>query len=184
MVNAGNLEDIAYYNEQLREINNLYKENISIILLGYKPELDKDMSMAGINFQYSKPVSIIHWYKELKSREIDLLFIPLIQNIFNDTSENLKKYIDAGENSIPVIVCNAFPYKNVIQDGINGFVYNKREDFIYYLKNLLSKGNFPLVKICGEHAYQDAIGKFSLRKNRESLLRVIAFHENDSEVKN
>lgn len=130
VVNASNLEDIAYYNKDLQAINKLYGDKVSIVLLGYKPEEDKLNALDNVEFEYYKPVSIIHYFKYLKDAKIDLLFIPLIQNIYNATSESYKKFLEAGINSIPVIAPNIFPYNNgIVVDKQNGFVYGTPEDY-------------------------------------------------------
>src|SRR4051812_40417306 len=88
IVNASNLEDIEYYNEQFRTINKLYPTKVNLIFFGYRPEDDTNNALKGVTFEYVKPVSIIHYFKQLKALDFDLLFIPLIQNVYNATSEN------------------------------------------------------------------------------------------------
>jgi hypothetical protein len=79
-----------------------------------------------------------------------------------------KKYLEAGINSIPVIVPNIHPYNRVIHDKQNGFMYGKPDDctnehFIPYLKDLLLN-NFGLIKLCGGHAYEDVKKNFDYSK--------------------
>lgn len=171
IVNASNLEDIAYYNKDLQAINKLYGDKVSIVLLGYKPEDDKINALDNVEFEYYKPVSIIHYFKYLKDAKIDLLFIPLIHNIYNATSENYKKFLEAGINSIPVIAPNIFPYNNgIVVDKQNGFLYGtpedcKREHFIPYLKDLLLNiYETDLVNKCGKQAQIDVTEKFDFTK--------------------
>ncbi len=154
IVNLSNLEDIAYYNEQFREINKLFPTKINLLFMGYKPEDDKDNALEGVNFDFVKPVSIIHYFKQLKSLKIDLLFVPLIQNIYNATSENYNKYLEAGLYGIPVLAPDIYPYNKVIRNEQNGFIFQSRETFIPYLKNLLGK-QFPLIKHCGTMAHKE-----------------------------
>ena len=73
IVNQTNLEDILYYNKELQDINKLYGDKVSIVLLGYKPEEDKLNALDNVEFEYYKPVSIIHYFKYLKDAKIDLL---------------------------------------------------------------------------------------------------------------
>lgn len=176
VVNQSNLEDIAYYNKDLQAINKLYEDKVSIVLLGYKPEDDKINALDNVEFEYYKPVSIIHYFKYLKDAKIDLLFIPLIHNLYNATSENYKKYLEAGIHSIPVIAPNIFPYNTVISDKQNGFLYGTPEDcksehFIPYLKDLLLNiYETDLVNKCGKQAHEDVTTKFDFSKDNIEVI--------------
>jgi glycosyltransferase involved in cell wall biosynthesis len=176
IVNQTNLEDILYYNKELQTINKLYGDKVSIVLLGYKPEDDKLNALDNVEFEYYKPVSIIHYFKYLKDANIDLLFIPLIHNIYNATSENYKKYLEAGIHYIPVIVPNIYPYSTVIRDKQNGFIYGTpencgREHFIPYLKDLLLNiYETDLVNKCGQEAYVDVTTKFDFSKENIEVI--------------
>ena len=174
IVNASNLEDIGYYNKQLQTINKMYQKNVEIVLLGYKPEDDKYNDLDGVEFEYYKQVSIIHYFKLLKNANIDLLFIPMIQNMFNATSESYKKFLEAGIYAIPIIAPNMFPYNKVIRNKENGFLYGTHEDcsnkhFIPYLTDLLynDKG---LIPICGGHAYDDVKNNFDFTKENIEVI--------------
>jgi len=151
IVNETNLEDIAYYNEQFKIINKAYKDRVELIFIGYKKELDFDDVLKGVKYKYVKPVSIIHYPKQLKSIGINLLFIPLINDISRATSENLYKMFEAAIFNIPIISVNIAPYNTIVGDKQNGFLYESRETFFPYLKDLLSK-NFGLIRLCGQHA--------------------------------
>ncbi len=174
IVNASNLEDISYYNRELQTINKMYGKAVDIVLLGYKPEEDKSNALDGVEFEYYKPVSIIHYFKYLKDANINLLFIPLIQNVYNATSESYKKYLEAGIHYIPVIVPNINPYNMVIRDKDNGFFYGTHEDcskeyFIPYLKDLLFEGR-DFVSKCGANAYVDVTTKFDFTKENIDVI--------------
>jgi hypothetical protein len=169
VVNASNLEDIKYYNEQLKMINKLYPNKVMLVLLGYKPEEDTLNALDGLDFEYVRPVSIIHYFKELKARTIDLIFIPLIKSLYNATSESYKKYLEAGIHNIPVIAPNIYPYNKVIRDKQNGFIYDKREDFIPYLKDLLLN-HLGLLKLCGIHANEDVLTNFNYSKKNIDII--------------
>jgi hypothetical protein len=151
IVNETNLEDISYYNEQFKTINKAYKDRVELVFIGYKKELDYNDVLHGVKYKYVKPVSVIHYPKQLKALEIDLLFVPLINNIYNASSENVYKMFEAATFNIPTICVNIAPYNTLIGDKQNGFLYESRETFFPYLRDLLSK-NFGLIKLCGQHA--------------------------------
>jgi hypothetical protein len=172
IANGINDEDILYYNQQLRLINEVYKEKIRIIVLGYKEENDRLNMLQGVIFEYVKPVSIIHYFKQLAMMKIDLLFIPLINNKYNATSENYNKYLEASLFKIPLIAPDIYPYNKVIINEVNGFIFGQRENFIPYLKNLLSK-KINLIKICGENAQNDVFKNFNYSKQNIEYLSSI-----------
>jgi hypothetical protein len=125
--------DISYYNDVYQKLNERYGKFVTLIMIGYSPENDKKNIMKGVNYEYVKPVSIIHYFKQLKYLGLDLLHIPLKQNMFNQTSENYNKYMEVGLFGIPVIVPDIFPYNKIVRDGIDGFIYKQRKDFLKVL---------------------------------------------------
>lgn len=164
-----NDEDILYYNEQLKEINKIYREKIRIVVLGYKKENDRINMLDGVIYEYVKPVSIIHYFKQLSSMEINLLFIPLINNQYNATSENYNKYMEAGTFKIPIIAPDINPYNKVIKNEVNGFIFGNREEFIPFLHDLL-RNKFPLIKTCGINAQEDVFTNFNYSPDNIHLL--------------
>lgn len=145
--NGFNNEDLAYYDNEFTLIRKLFKDHVKVIFIGN----DGESLPAGT--EYTKPVSINHYFKHLYALKVDMLFVPLIQNKFNETSENYNKYLEAALFGIPVITVNQYPYNKIIRDKRNGFIYESREVFIDYLKDLLTN-NLELVKICGLNAYE------------------------------
>ncbi len=177
IVNGCNYEDIKYYNEQFRKINKLYKDKITLVFFGYRPEDDVLNALEGVNFEYVKPVSIVHYFKQLNSLTIDLLFIPLMKTVFNTTSENYNKYLEAGALRIPIIVPDVYPYNKLIKDTINGFVFPDREQFITYIKNLLAT-QLGLVRLCANHANKDVVENYNYsQKNMEIIANLFEMDE-------
>lgn len=145
--NGYNQEDIEYYSNEFRLIEKIFKEHVRVIFIG----TDEEFLPPGT--EYTKPVSINHYFKHIHALKIDLLFIPLQPGIFNQTSETLNKFFEFALFGIPVITINQEPYSSVINDKRNGFLYESRETFIAYLKEILID-NLPSVKMCGINAYE------------------------------
>lgn len=181
IVNSCNYEDIKYYNEQFRKINKMYKDKITLVFFGYRPEDDVINALDGVNFEYVKPVSIVHYFKQLNSLTIDLLFIPLIKNIFNITSENYNKYLEASVLRIPVITPDIYPYNKIIKDKINGFLFTDREQFVPYLKDLLAT-QLGLIRLCANHANKDVVEKFNYSQgNMQIISNLFEMDEQDED---
>jgi hypothetical protein len=171
IVTEFNAEDILYYNEQFKELNRLYKDQVKLLFFGYRPESDKNNMLRDIDYEYVKPVSTIHYFKQLKACEIDLLFIPLINNTYNTTSEDHDKYMESALYEIPVITVEMYPYDRIIGNDFNGFLYKDRESFIPYMKDLLFKKLADgSVKLCGKRALEYVLKDFNfMSKNIETV---------------
>jgi len=129
-------EDINSYKEQIKAINDEMKDKVKFVLFGFDGNNDEDKSCLpeDLDFEYIKPCSIVHYFKQLRKLELDMVFIPLRKNDFNVTSENYNKYIEAGLFSIPIVVCDIFPYNEMLQSN-NLIILQKKADLIDVVKN-------------------------------------------------
>jgi hypothetical protein len=152
--NGYNNEDIAYYENEFRLINVLFKDHVKVIFIGSTGELLPEET------EYTKPVSINHYFKHIHHLSVDLLFIPLQPTIFNQTSENYNKFMEASLFGIPIMTVNQYPYNSIVKSGRNGFLYESRETFIAELKDLLID-NLTDVKMCGLNAYETTTVRLS-----------------------
>ena len=175
IINETNAEDVAYYNDEFRQINKMYKDKVKLLFLGYKPDSDKHDILNGVDYEYVKPVSIIHYFKQVKACEINLLFIPIIPNTYNVTSENYNKYLEASLLSIPIITEGIYPYMKLITNDSNGFVYKGKQEFIKMLEFILSRPKgISLIRECGKKANSMVMNEFNYSKgNMESLLNTL-----------
>ena len=152
--NGNNNEDIGYYSNEFRLINKIFEDKVRVLFIGMNGGLLPP------NTEYTKPVSINHYFRHLYALKVDLLFIPLIKSAFNQKTEDYKKFTEAALFGIPVITVKQYPYSAIIKDKRNGFLYDEREDFIAYLKELLIE-NLPDVKMCGSKAYETYLQRLS-----------------------
>ena len=166
-----NYHDIKYYNDVFQKINDRYADNVSLIFVGYDYEEDKLRVLDGVNFEYVKQVSIIHYFKQFQSLELDLVFIPLEKNVHNITSENLNKYLEGGLFKIPVIVEDMFPYSQVILHQRNGFLYKGKESFFQELDAVLT--NPDLIKSVSEQAKKDVLGSYIYDQKNIEIISAI-----------
>ena len=88
--------------------------------------------------------------------EHDLILIPLAHGEFNDAKSNIK-YIEGGAVGLPVLASDCAEFRNVINDGINGFLYHdnfmEKLEYIYNHKDAL--------KNVREEAYKDVVKNHS-----------------------
>lgn len=150
--NDTNREDLLHYREELVNINKQFGSNVKLILFGFNGINDGGNWLTDVDFEFVKPTTIINYHKQLKALNLDLVFIPLIRSIYNATSENYNKYLEAGLFKIPVLTINIYPYNTLIVDKKNGFLYKEEKDLIPYLSHLNNQR--ALITSVGLQAYK------------------------------
>jgi hypothetical protein len=140
-----------------------------LVFFGYRHEADSLKMLDGVIFEYVKPVSINHYFKQLASLKLDMLFIPLINSKFNVTSEDFNKYLEASLLKIPVLAPDIYPYNKVIKSEVNGFIYGQRENFIAYIQELFSK-KLKLIRGCANNANHDVVTNFNYSADNIKIL--------------
>jgi glycosyltransferase involved in cell wall biosynthesis len=130
-------EDISSYKEQFKKIKTELGTKVKFFVFGFDGvdiETNKKCFPEGFDFEFVKPCTIIHYYKQLRNLQLDLLFVPLRKNTFNETSENYNKFLEAGLFNIPTMVYDIFPYNQIIKNGDNGIILTKKDEFVERLK--------------------------------------------------
>jgi glycosyltransferase involved in cell wall biosynthesis len=170
---GSNLGDIKEYNEEFKKINDKYGDDVNLIFIGYDYDEDKNKGniLEGVNFEYVKQVSIIHFFKQLQALQLDLVFIPLKKNLYNITSENINKYLECGILNIPVICLDIAPYNQIILNQRNGFVYENKESFLNDLDAILN--NKDLIKSVSEQCKKDVLENYSYNNKTIDLIHTI-----------
>ena len=152
--NGNNASDIIAYNNEYRIINRLFNDKVVIHFIGLSDAMPE---LKDVEYCYSKPVSIIHFYKHIHATvNPDILFIPIIKNEFNESSEGINKFLDMAIFGCPVFAPNMYPYSDAIKHGFNGFLYNDGPHFIDLFKDLLVN-RMESIKVCGAEALNSVI---------------------------
>lgn len=145
--NGFNQADINYYENEFRLINKIFGSAVRLLFIGTNgAELPPET-------EFTKPVSINHYFKHLHALKVDMLFVPLIPSEYNETSENINKFLEMALFGVPLITLYQYPYSETIIDKKTGFLYESRETFIDYLKVILEQ-HLPEVKMAGLRAYE------------------------------
>lgn len=168
---TNNYHDIKHYNDEFRKINSAYGDNVTLIFVGYDYDEDKANILEGVNFEYVKQVSIIHYFKQLQSLDLDLVIVPLDKNVHNVTSENFNKYLECGLFKIPIMVDDMFPYNHIILSQRNGFLFKGKENFMNELHTILS--NYDLIKSVGEESRNDVIKNYTYTQKNIDVISSI-----------
>lgn len=172
-------EDLIAFAPIFKEINKKYKDKVQLVLYGFdgtfitKDGVDGNRSniLDGIRFEFHKPTSIIQYFKELNSLNLDLCLIPLKSTDYNSTSENYNKWMECALMKVPVLTNGSvYPYSKLIQDGVNGFTYKQRGDVPAIIGKLMKDPNKCLE--VAEAARKDVRENFQFTEaNVETLKR-------------
>jgi len=166
--NETNREDLLFYKSELIAINNKLKGRVHLVIFGFDGDDGDNNWLKGVSFEFVKPTSIIHYFKQLKSLNLDVLFIPLIRSVFNATSENYNKFLEAALFKIPVLTINIYPYNTLIGDKVNGFLFKEKEELIPYLDHLYAQRS--LVGTVGNSVYKTVTEEFNYsEENMETI---------------
>jgi glycosyltransferase involved in cell wall biosynthesis len=164
-------EDLASYKEQFSKVQKELGEKVKFFVFGFDGidnETKKNCFPADFNCEFIKPCTIVHYYKQLRNLQFDVLFVPLRKNTFNETSENYNKFLEAGMFNVPTMVYDIFPYNQIIKNGDNGILLSKKDDLIERLK-FFSENKNELVRM-GKNVNKFVIENFNLTEQNVALL--------------
>jgi len=157
--NGFNQSDIALYKSQLIELNKKYGDNLKLLLIGFSPEKNDTKFLDGVIYEYAPLASYPHYLKQLNIIRPDLIFIPLENNKFNSTTENIYKFIEAALIDIPIIVNKQFPYTSkLINNKFNGFMFEKASFFMGLLSEIIdAPDRKELLDRCAKMAHSQVL---------------------------
>lgn len=127
------------YNEYYKQFNSVLQqlpEHVTLVIIGYNPDDDKEQVFKGVKYEYIKPCSIIHFFKQLFSIKPDFCLIPVSPDNFSITSETGNRYLECGIFGIPLIAPNCFPYNVLVKDNFSGYLFNDKSELIEKIKSL------------------------------------------------
>lgn len=135
-------------------------EDVTLTIVG-KSSLEVSLQMFKNRIQHVSYVEFDNLF-ELYSQH-DLLIVPLEYNLFNKAKSNIK-YIEAGAVGTPVIAQDCDEFKDVIKDGVNGFLYHdnffeKLEKVYNHKENLYEIGKNAHQEIIKNHTTNTKLSK-------------------------
>lgn len=170
-----NWEDLNSFRKEFEEIHKKYKEKLQFVLIGFSGTDQATMKnpVSDLDFEVmlnknNRTISIINYFKALYDANLDAVFIPLRKTVFNETSEGYSRLLEASAFKIPVIVPDVYPYNKIIKDKANGFLFNKKEDFLTLISAFVAQ---PIaLKQAGEKAHAYVDGKFGTKSKSSHIL--------------
>lgn len=173
-------QDIESYKEMFKEAKEKLGDKVKFVMLGFDGidhRTNKSCFPKNFEVEHIKPCSIIHYYKQLKEMQLDLLFVPLRQNEFNTTSENYNKFLESGIFKVPIMVYDVFPYNEIIKNGQSGIILTKKKQFVEKLEHF-EKHRDELQRM-GNNAYNIIKDNFIYHKDNLPMIDKIYSASND-----
>lgn len=174
-------EDIDSYKKLLKEAQDKLGDKVKFIVMGFDGidhVTEKSCFPEGFEFQHIPPCTVIHYFKQLRNLQLDMLFIPLRQNEYNISSENYNKYLEASLFEIPVMVYDIHPYNELIKNGHTGILLQKKKEFIERLEHF--EKNREDLKRIGKNAHQLVMDNFTYNEQNILILDKI-YSKNENE---
>lgn len=122
------LIDYTPFLDTFKKLNKL--GYVTLVFIGYDPDKQEKDKFFGLSYSYVKNCSVKFYYKLIYNLKLDFCFIPLEDNIYNCSSENINRFLECGIFGVPVIAPDMYPYNSVLYDTTNGFLYKDKKDII------------------------------------------------------
>lgn len=154
-------EDINAYKTELKEVQQKLGEKVKFIMIGFDGVdhfTKKSCLPKGFDFEYVPPCTIVHYFKQLRNLQLDMIFVPLRQNEYNMSTENYNKFLEGGIFKVPLMVYDIHPYNQIIKNGQTGIILSKKKEFVERLE--FFEKNRDELKRMGEGAYNLVMDNF------------------------
>lgn len=163
--------DFNFIKGVLKDFKTKYKEKIEIHIIGFDGKKGDKNYLQGLDFIHHDWVPYSKYFELIHSINPDCLLIPANDNLFNNTSKNYVKYLEFAILNIPVIATDIKPYSDLIKTNENGFLANKKEDYLFQLETLItSKEKFDAVL---DFAYTTAFDYNIIADNNIEIIKQI-----------
>jgi len=149
-----NKNDILSFNEELKLISQTLSDKVSLVIYGHNAEEDEKW-LNDLDYEFVKPTSVIHYFKQIKALNLDIVLILLENTLYNATSEDYNKFLETALFKIPVLAPNLPPYNQLLRNGVNGFIYNTKENLINKIEEIMSiQDELPVIGLAAQEMMQ------------------------------
>ena len=160
IVDASQGNDVKLLEKVIATLLEKHPDKIEIILFGWSKKVAMQNGLFDkLNITYENPVPFQEFHSRLNSLALDIGLLPFVNNAYNVSSKTLTRYLDFSGNMIPVVASEMLPFTKVIEDGDNGFLAGKDEEWVAKIEQLIL--NAELRTAIGKSAFNTAWAKFS-----------------------
>jgi len=164
---ASHASDLRLVKNALLRILKEHKNVEVLFHMGGLPE----KWMSGPRFRaFHKWFTINRYPQGFVKYNFDIGIAPLRDTDFNRAKSNLK-FLEFGATHTPVVASCVEPYKEVIQDGINGFLASEPEEWYERLDYLIR--NEKARKKMGERAYKFVKKKYNIHRATKKYIKAL-----------
>lgn len=137
-----------------------HKQEIEIIIFGWSGKTAEQYGVfKNLRISYEKPVPFPEYHSRLNNLAFDIGLIPLLANEYNVAGKGFNRFLDFSGFKTPSVVPAMLPFKNIINDGENGFMASQEDDWVNKADQLIS--NAELRREIGNNAFKTVWEKYS-----------------------
>lgn len=152
--------DLKTIEKPIASLLEKHKQEIEIIIFGWSGKTAEQYGVfKNLRISYEKPVPFPEYHSRLNSLAFDIGLIPLLANEYNVAGKGFNRFLDFSGFKIPSVVPSMLPFKNIINDGENGFIASQEEDWVNKADQLIS--NAELRREIGNNAFKTVWEKYS-----------------------
>lgn len=135
-----NHKDVSSFSDQYMRINKKFEDKVELHFIGINTMNESlfEKALSGITCEKHKPVTLPNYFNKLNELGIDMLFVPSIINIFNQTSENYNKFLESAILKIPMIAPNMYPYNGIIEPDNTGYFYHRKDEILDIIERAMN----------------------------------------------
>jgi hypothetical protein len=133
--------DINYIKGILKDAKGKFKDALEIHIIGFDGNRGKNNYLKDLSFIHHERVPYFKYFELISHIAPTAILIPAQKNTFNNTSKNYVKYLEFAHQNITVLAPNLTPYSKIIKTNENGFLCEKKEDYLMQIEFLFSTPN-------------------------------------------
>lgn len=127
--------DVEKIAKPLSKIAEKYKQRVSFLFYGMEiPEMLKDLE--NIEHRASVTYDYADFALDVRSISADIAIAPLNNTLFNRCKSPIK-YMEYTAMGLPCVFSRTVPYSEIIEDGVNGFLAEKPNEWIEKISKLI-----------------------------------------------
>lgn len=137
MGSVSHQSDLDLIEDVLAQILVDYPNNLSIRFIGLPPPttIRSQQNVSWEDVKFFNYVAFAHYFQTV---EADIALLPLADNLFNTCKSEIK-FLECSSSGAACIASNVDPYKNIIENGYNGFLAASPDEWYKKITTLINE---------------------------------------------